>query len=312
MVLLPSHRRGFTLIELLVVIAIIAILIGLLLPAVQKVRAAAARLQCQNNLKQIGIAVNSYHDTYKVLPTRNDCGSMSTFYPYTFIFGSWQAQICPYLERPMATSIENIPVFECPAHPMYGTMPYPDAGLTYYVALAYDLNYATSALDQGAIASSTGTPIITISTANSFYIGSKGGAVRITSITDGTSNTAMIGERGPAPDGSFGWLFSESLYDDSAPVYAPSNLVYPTDPNPPYGTCSTPVQFAPQDPSSFCAVNNIYSMHDGGANFLFVDGHVSFLTYAINATQTGSNPTATILQCLVSRNGGELVTLADQ
>jgi len=210
------RRSGFTLIELLVVIAIIAILIALLVPAVQKVREAAARTQCINNLKNIGLALHAHHDTYKRLPPR--CASDFTpFAPGNFggWGSSWKVYILPYIDQGNiynkwqftgssgfannnnAQLIANItiPAYRCPSSPT------PDFGGTVFQG---------SGSVQGMITSYTGVAGSVVAGANnvdSFNQSYCGGInayngilfpmskVRMTDITDGTSNTWMVAEQ---------------------------------------------------------------------------------------------------------------------
>jgi prepilin-type N-terminal cleavage/methylation domain-containing protein/prepilin-type processing-associated H-X9-DG protein len=284
-------RSAFTLIELLVVIAIIAILIGLLLPAVQKVREAAARMQCSNNLKQIGIAAHSYHDTFSLFPPYLSKSPLNVNAP-------WALMLLPFMEQDNLYRTQGQPAglpvktFNCPSNSGSGiyTGGTPNYTLTHYVAITgrkYS-DWATGG-DTGIMA---------------VYIGSGRTGIKMTDITDGTSNTLMVGERPSALADSWGWLPGYD-YDShvwalvtgaaDAPAKATSSGVLYT---PAGSACPWPMGFQPGHVRENCSVNHLWSQHTGGANFSLGDGSVRFLPYTTGTALIGQ---------LATRNGGEVL-----
>jgi prepilin-type N-terminal cleavage/methylation domain-containing protein len=199
-----NKRLGFTLIELLVVIAIIAILIALLVPAVQKVREASSVAQCKNNLKQVGLAWQSHHDTFKVFPSGGTDWTASNSRvlvhgvpaDYNSQSWGWMYQILPFLEQNTLWAhksdfeIAETPVFMyiCPSFRGPIIKPYSQSGDTTTTMRAmndYIANCGTSqgTYDGALVPSKTG------------YSGVQGLVRRIGDITDGTSSTLMVAEK---------------------------------------------------------------------------------------------------------------------
>lgn len=199
-----KRSRGFTLIELLVVIAIIAILVSLLLPAVQQAREAARRTQCKNNLKQLGLALHSYHDVFRMFPPGYTCRNVSRTDPISAETGpgyAWSFALMPYIEQKNlyeaidtnlnAAEPQNLAVaqtitmttFLCPSDPAPETFDVTDGGGS--VLTLPGSNYP------GIF----GYGSVTMSPGNSTGVFFRNSSIRIRDITDGTSNTICIGER---------------------------------------------------------------------------------------------------------------------
>jgi prepilin-type N-terminal cleavage/methylation domain-containing protein/prepilin-type processing-associated H-X9-DG protein len=282
-------RRGFTLIELLVVIAIIAVLIGLLLPAIQKVRESASRMQCTNNLKQIGIALHSYHDISHRFPP-GGVGTLAKEESW-----GWGAFLLPQLEqgnlytqlgvanRTLNTLLGSsqsglvqtpLKVFVCPSDsggPLMDGDPSSakpggrdfngNAGFTGQVAKS---NYIGVC---GFFSANSGFDYPT-STNNGVLISCGGGGqVGFNDITDGTSNTFAVGERNYYCDQG-AWVGNRN------PKGAATDGADYT-----MGVISFPLN-SPLNGKNEC-VEGFASNHSGGANFLFCDGSVHFITNTI-------------------------------
>ena len=291
-------RRALSLLELLVVIAIIGIVVGLTLAAVQRVRGAAARLACQNKLRQIGLAHHLYHQGHGHLPP--GVATPRSRDPYPFM--SWHTRLLPHLEQaavweeavaafranpdftrdpPHPGLARSLPVFGCPldartgsTQQVLGVMP---RGLTSYLGVA---GINTDRQDG-------------VLFADSF--------VRLNDITDGTSNTLLVGERPPSADMVFGWWYAgwgqdrDGDADMLLGVRAKNRGNYAS--NCPPG----PYNFKPGKFDNQCDAFHFWSPHTGGAHFLFADGGVRFLRYDADS----------IMPALSTRAGGEAVGVPD-
>jgi prepilin-type N-terminal cleavage/methylation domain-containing protein/prepilin-type processing-associated H-X9-DG protein len=312
------RRSAFTLIELLVVIAIIAILIGLLLPAVQKVRDAAARSSCTNNLKQLALACHSYHDSNGTLPANGPGDTYNMNGPNW----SWLAHMLPYIEQSNLYTNLGIPTanlgnqpllasavktFLCPADVTINGAPRmnpADIGNNKGQGVG-NTNYKGVCGENWEWGNSAWNPVkcTTCPSPNNgaqgldqgngiFYrtdgipVPSGHPPLTLTAITDGTSSTFMIGEDIPAMNDWAAWPYSNASV----------------------GTCAIPLNNATVAGQPGFGNSgdwpDIYSFRSnhlsyGGANFALADGHVTFVMNNINLA---------LYRALATYNGGEPVS----
>jgi prepilin-type N-terminal cleavage/methylation domain-containing protein/prepilin-type processing-associated H-X9-DG protein len=299
---LPRHPHGFTLIELLVVIAIIAILIGLLLPAVQRVRESASRLSCQNNLKQLALACHNFESARGGFPpvylSGNQPGWVTAVLPYIEqdnLAHLWPSGLDPNgtnWQSPALTPVVStvIKVQVCPSSPVGGKVLGPADGFAFTAATA---DYAATVSFNAALYAQLYPPGIA-DTSAPMQVGVIG---RILGVTDGTSNTLLLVEMSGRP-----YWYLPNKQRSSSTTNNPRTYGFGFWAHNNAHNIST---FLPDGSANgtACAVNcsnqfGVYGFHPSGANVAFADGSVRMLPGAISPAT---------LAALVTRAGGELL-----
>ncbi len=281
---LTSKKRGFTLIELLVVIAIIAILIGLLLPAVQKVREAAARSTSTNNLKQIGIGAHNYHDALMRLPgngvttaTAGTCSSTAAD-SCNFFY-----QILPYVEQG--------PLFQTPVASVVKIYLEPSRSRGGSITPVTDYAVNWQALYGGSAATTVSTTLT----------GARGTST-IQGMRDGSSNTILAGGKAmPAAD------YNSTTADKTIIDITASGINYATARNTDPGTTNAETAVTDRNATSGGA-DQFGGPYSSGVLFVFGDGHVGSLTFSWMAQNvTTGGVTTTFLRAACTPDGGEVI-----
>ena len=285
-------RHGFTLIELLVVIAIIAILVGLILPAVQRARLSAENLQCQNNLKNLGLACHSFH-------SENNCFPRSTVRPRGVTklnaeppgnlnewskgsFEGWLRQLAPYFEKSTSKCQDAVSTLGCPLDPRGPTYSIPTYGFTWYVGVFSNRSHVNDGI------------IVDDSFLNNKLL------VTMSMVKDGLAHTLLIAERPPSADGLMGWWDSPWSGDAIAPVRGDRHPVSSS----PLGNCAKIATYRYGDSRDNCFFNAVWSNHLHGGNVCFGDGSVRTLSYTAGNQSLGST---SLMEALASRAGKEVI-----